>query len=116
MFTLEGSRWALEKAAVIDGKLAMESLGVVYAFEEWQLEDGTICSPGGARRAPPMTPEEVRSAVDASPSPPNPSPNQVRAAVNPSPNPSPSPSPHPHPTLTLTLTLTPPLPLPLTRL
>ena len=63
MFTLEGSRWALEKAAVIDGKLAMESLGVVYAFEEWQLEDGTICSPGGARRAPPMTPEEVRATV-----------------------------------------------------
>ena len=63
VFTLEGSRWALEKAAVIDGKLAMESLGVVYAFEEWQLEDGTICSPGGARRAPPMTPEEVRATV-----------------------------------------------------
>ena len=65
MFTLEGARWALEKAAVVDGKLAMESLGVVYAFEEWQLEDGTICSPGGGRRAPPMTPEEVRAAVDA---------------------------------------------------
>ena len=65
VFTLEGARWALEKAAVVDGKLAMESLGVAYAFEEWQLEDGTICSPGGARRAPAMTPEEVRTALDA---------------------------------------------------
>jgi len=64
-FTFEGSRWVLEKAAVVDGKLAMESLGVAYAFEEWQIADGTICSPGGARRAPALLPEEVQGAVDA---------------------------------------------------
>ena len=64
-FTFEGSRWVLEKAAVVDGKLAMESLGVAYAFDEWQIADGTICSPGGVRRAPALLPEEVPAAVDA---------------------------------------------------
>ena len=55
----------LEKAAVVDGKLAMEALGVAYCFEEWALEDGTICAAGGQRREPELTPEQVAAAVEA---------------------------------------------------
>ena len=33
-------------------ELAMEALGVAYCFEEWALEDGTICAAGGQRREP----------------------------------------------------------------
>ena len=60
-----GAGWVLEKAAVVDGKLAMEALGVAYCFEEWALEDGTICAAGGQRREPELTPEQVAAAVEA---------------------------------------------------
>ena len=65
-FTLRGAeRWALEKMAVVDGKLASERIGLAYAWRAWELADGTECAPGGVRTAPQMDPAEVQAAVDA---------------------------------------------------
>ena len=65
-FTIrECQRWALEKMAIVDGKLASEPIGLCYAWERWELEDGTSCKPGGERVAPSIDPAEVQAAVDA---------------------------------------------------
>ena len=111
-FTIEGTRWLVEKMCVVDGKLGMERLGgeesggiraydfcpslspklrlpawhrncardalstaltsphpaacaVAYMWEDWRLDDGTTCAPGGARRAPEMSEAELEAAVEA---------------------------------------------------
>ena len=61
----DAQRFALEKMAIVEGKLASERIGVVYAWEEWELADGTTCKPGGVREAPTIDPAEVQAAVDA---------------------------------------------------
>ena len=61
----DAERWALEKMAVIDGKLANEPIGLAIAWERWELEDGTTCLPGGERIAPTMDPADVQAAIDA---------------------------------------------------
>ena len=66
IFSFEGSRWALESVAVVDGALKAETIGVAYCFEEWVAEsDGYTCRPGGERQPPEMTPEELEAAVTA---------------------------------------------------
>ena len=62
---LDADRYALEKMAVVDGKIATERIGIVYAWEAWELEDGTTCKPGGVREAPAIDPAEVEAAVEA---------------------------------------------------
>ena len=64
-FTFEGTRWLIEKMAVIDGKVAMQRLGVAYMWEEWELDDGVTCAPGGVRRAPEMSETELEAAIEA---------------------------------------------------
>jgi hypothetical protein len=61
----EAARWPLEKMAVVGGKLSMQTVGIAYAFSSWELEDGTICKPGGVRRARELSVEEVAAAVEA---------------------------------------------------
>ena len=61
----DAERWALEKMAVVDGKLANEPIGLAIAWERWELEDGTTCLPGGERIAPTMDPADVQAAIDA---------------------------------------------------
>ena len=62
---LDGERWVLEKMAVVDGKLATEPIGVAYAWEAWELDDGTVCKPGGVREAATVDPAEVQAAIEA---------------------------------------------------
>jgi len=64
-FTFEGTRWLIEKMAVVDGKVAMQRLGVAYMWEEWELDDGVTCAPGGVRRAPEMSEAELEAAIAA---------------------------------------------------
>ena len=61
----EVSRWPLERMAVVDGKLAVATLGVAYAFAWWESGEGLICEPGGVRRAKALTAEQVEAAVEA---------------------------------------------------
>lgn len=61
----EATRWPLEKMAVVGGKLSVQTVGIAYAFSSWELEDGTICEPGGVRRARELSMEEVAAAVVA---------------------------------------------------
>jgi hypothetical protein len=61
----EATRWPLEKVAVVGGKLSMQTVGIAYAFGSWELEDGSICEPGGLRRARELSAEEVAAAVEA---------------------------------------------------
>jgi hypothetical protein len=60
----DAERWTLEKMGVVNGKLASEPLGLVYAFSQWELADGTTCEPGGKRTAPSIDPAELIAAVD----------------------------------------------------
>ena len=65
-FTVRGAeRWALEKMTVVDGKLANEPVGLAYAWDCWELSDGTTCEPGGKRKAPTGEPADAQAAVDA---------------------------------------------------
>ncbi|KAL1530570.1 hypothetical protein AB1Y20_001471 [Prymnesium parvum] len=64
-FSFTGTRWLVEKMAVVGGKLAMKELGVCYTWEEWVAEDGTICEPGGVRRAPELSEAELEAAIPA---------------------------------------------------
>lgn len=64
-FTITGTRWCIEKMAVVEGKLAMQKLGVGYMWEEWTLDDGYTCAPGGIRRAPEMSEAELEAAITA---------------------------------------------------
>jgi len=58
------SRWKLEKAAIVDGKLGLTPLGFAYAFEQWVEEaDGFLCRPGGVRSAPQMSTADVEAAI-----------------------------------------------------
>lgn len=61
---LDASRWVLEKAAVEGGKLVTSRVGLCYAWSEWQDEDGFVCEPGGKRRTPDPTPEELAAAIE----------------------------------------------------
>lgn len=69
VFTLKGARWAVDKMEVVDGKLATSTLGICYAWESWELEDGWIRKPGGVREEKPPPPppklskEELEAAV-----------------------------------------------------
>ena len=47
---LDAHRWTLEKSALIDGKFVTTTLGIAYAWEEWQVGDSTVCSAGGKQR------------------------------------------------------------------
>lgn len=59
-------RWALEKPAIVDGKLSSQTVGVAYKFESWvECSDGYVCSPGGVRTAPDMSVAELEAAVAA---------------------------------------------------
>jgi hypothetical protein len=68
------ARWLVQKAAMKDGMLAMETSGLAYAFSEWHEDDSSndlgyvICRPGGVREVPeppPLSPEELEAAVTA---------------------------------------------------
>lgn len=59
------SRWSLEKMALSDGKLSVQTIGIAYSFGEWWKEDGTCCKPGGVQIAPAMDPAEVEAALEA---------------------------------------------------
>ena len=63
--TIHAKRWLLERMAVVDGALTMRTIGVAYAWEQWSLEDGTICEPGGVRRAPQLSLAEAAEAAEA---------------------------------------------------
>lgn len=62
---LDAARWAIEKAAVEDGKLVTARVGLCYAWREWEDADGMICEPGGKRRQPDPTLEEMGAALEA---------------------------------------------------
>lgn len=62
---LDASRWCIEKAAVQDGKLVTSRVGLCYAWREWEDAEGMICEPGGKRREPDLTPEEIEAALEA---------------------------------------------------
>lgn len=62
---LAAERWLLEKMAVVDGKLSTEPIGLAYSWDEWQLDDGTLCKPGGVRETPSIDPEEAAAMVAA---------------------------------------------------
>lgn len=58
------TRWKVEKPAIIDGKLIQQPLGTGYAFPSWSLVvDGTICEPGGIRKAPILVPDDLDQAI-----------------------------------------------------
>jgi len=61
---LDASRWVLEKAGVEGGKLVTSRVGLCYAWSEWQDEYGFVCEPGGNRRTPDPTPEELAVAIE----------------------------------------------------
>lgn len=62
----DAKRWVLEKAAVQDGKLVSQKLGVAYVFEQWVEEtDGFCCRPGGVRTAPELDPAELQASIDS---------------------------------------------------
>jgi len=61
----DAERWALDKVAIVEGKLASTALGTAYAWGQWEEEDGTTCKPGGERIAPSIDPAEVQAALDA---------------------------------------------------
>ena len=61
---LDASRWTIEKAAVEGGKLVTTPVGLAYAWPEWEDAEGMICSPGGQRRAPELSPDELRAALE----------------------------------------------------
>ena len=65
VFSIEGTRWLVEKMCVVDGKLGMERLGVAYMWEEWTLDDGHRGAPGGVKRAPELSESELEAAVEA---------------------------------------------------
>jgi hypothetical protein len=46
----DGQRWKLERSALFDGKFVTTELGIAYAWQEWILDDTTICGLGGKRR------------------------------------------------------------------
>jgi len=62
---LEAERWLLEKMAVVDGKLATQSLGVAYAWDTWQLANGMLAKPGGELFEPEEPPEPLPSREEA---------------------------------------------------
>ena len=62
---LKAERWKLERMAVVGGQIQTEQLGLAYAFREWGLENGTVCSPGGVRKAPPPDMGNLEEAVAA---------------------------------------------------
>ena len=47
---LNAHRWTLEKSALLDGKFVTTSLGVAYAWNEWQVGESAIRSPGGQEK------------------------------------------------------------------
>lgn len=60
---LDASRWALEKSALVDGKFVTTTLGTAYSWEEWQVGDSLLCSPGGKQKLL-VNVEELEAALE----------------------------------------------------
>lgn len=64
---LDADRWLLEKMAIVDGKIATQSLGVAYAWDTWELPDGMLAKPGGEiiePEEPAANREETQASLD----------------------------------------------------
>lgn len=62
---VDASRMALERVAVVDGKLVGTPVGVAYVFAEWRDAAGATRRPGGVRIEPALSAAEVEERVAA---------------------------------------------------
>ena len=62
---LDAARWSLDRTIVVDGALAVESVGVAYRFEAWEGADGARYAPGGVVLPAAIDTASIEEAVAA---------------------------------------------------